>query len=67
MGKSYALRQINVKSIPRHYYGDSLKGFRLREGCLITGEEKRLLAFQNISHGKASFKLPRSIRTFRDG
>ncbi|POS83424.1 hypothetical protein EPUL_004130, partial [Erysiphe pulchra] len=32
MGKSYKLRQINGTPIPRHYHGDSLKKFRLREG-----------------------------------
>ncbi|RKF60317.1 hypothetical protein OnM2_052067 [Erysiphe neolycopersici] len=31
-GKSYRIRQINGKSIPRTYYGDHLKLFKPREG-----------------------------------
>ncbi|KAI1000425.1 hypothetical protein K3495_g7774 [Podosphaera aphanis] len=56
MGKSYTIRQINGTSIPRHYYGDSLKRFRLREGYLVTGEEGDLPIFQNI-------RPPKNIRT----
>ncbi|KAI0995726.1 hypothetical protein K3495_g12455 [Podosphaera aphanis] len=59
MGKSYTIRQISGKHIPRHYHGDSLKRFRLREGYLVTGEEEALPVFQNIRLQKAEFKLPR--------
>ncbi|KAI0996301.1 hypothetical protein K3495_g11880, partial [Podosphaera aphanis] len=62
LNKSYTLRQISGASIPRHYHGDSLKKFRLREGYLITGEEESLPVFQNIRLGRASFKLPRKFR-----
>ncbi|KAI0994842.1 hypothetical protein K3495_g13340 [Podosphaera aphanis] len=60
MGRSYKLRQINGAPIPRHYHGDSLKTFRLREGYLITGEEEALPVFQSIRLGNASFKLPKN-------
>ena len=62
MGRSYKLRQIRGEMIPRHYHGDSLKRFRLREGYLVTGEEESLPVFQKIRLGKASFKLPRNLR-----
>ena len=61
MGKSYRLRQINGVPIPRHFHGDSLKIFRLRDGYLLTGEEETLPIFQNIRLGSASFKLPKDI------
>lgn len=63
MGKSYNLRQIEGKAIPRHYHGDSLKPFRLREGYLISKREVRLPIFQNICLGTAAFKLPKDQRT----
>ncbi|POS81641.1 hypothetical protein EPUL_006635, partial [Erysiphe pulchra] len=66
MGKSYKLRQINGTPIPRHYHGDSLKKFRLREGYLITGEEESLPVFQSIRLGNASFKLPKNLRQIKD-
>ncbi|KAI0995583.1 hypothetical protein K3495_g12596 [Podosphaera aphanis] len=58
MGRSYTLRQINGKSIPGHYHGDSLKPFRLREGYIVTNKEAELPLFQNIRLGNAAFKLP---------
>jgi hypothetical protein len=61
-GKSYTLRQINGTLIPRTFYGDHLKIFRLREGCLITGEERSLLTFQNIRADHALRKLPTYVR-----
>lgn len=63
LGKSYTLRQINGDAIPRHYYGDSLQRFRLREGYLITNYEEAIPVYQNIRLGKAAFKLPRNLRT----
>ncbi|POS81928.1 hypothetical protein EPUL_005559, partial [Erysiphe pulchra] len=62
MGKSYTIRQIDGSIIPRHYYGDHLKPFRLREGYLITQEEEKIPVYQNIRLGNAAFKLPRSVR-----
>jgi hypothetical protein len=63
MERSYTLRQIDGTSIPRHYHGDSLKPFRLREGYLVTHEEEVLPVFQNIRLGNAAFKLPKNVRT----
>lgn len=63
MGRSYTLRKISGKPIPRRYHGDSLKPFRLREGYIVTTEEARLPLFQNIRLGNAAFKLPREQRT----
>lgn len=61
MGKSYTIRQIDGSIIPRHYFGDHLKPFRLREGYFITHEEK-IPVYQNIRLGNAAFKLPVSVR-----
>lgn len=63
MGKSYCLRQISGDPIPRHYHGDSLKPFRLREGYLVTHKELALLLTQNIRLGRSAFKLPKDLRT----
>lgn len=63
MGKSYCLRQIEGTPIPRHYHGDALKPFRLREGYLVSKKEERLLIVQNIRLGTAAFKLPKDQRT----
>ncbi|RKF58573.1 hypothetical protein OnM2_066068 [Erysiphe neolycopersici] len=63
MKRSYTLRQISGKPISRHYHGDSLKPFRLREGYIVTNEETGLPIFQNIRLGRAAFKLPREQRT----
>lgn len=60
MGKSYCLRQIEGTAIPRHYHGDTLKPFRLREGYLISEKEERIPILQNIRLGTAAFKLPRN-------
>ncbi|KAI0991699.1 hypothetical protein K3495_g16488, partial [Podosphaera aphanis] len=61
LGRSYTLRQVDGTPIPRHYYGDHLKPFRLREGYLITREEEEIPAYQNIRLGKAAFKLPKCV------
>jgi hypothetical protein len=58
MKKSYLLRQIDGTPIDRHYHGDSLKPFRLREGYLVTQEEEGLPVYQNIRFGKAGFRVP---------
>ncbi|POS82271.1 hypothetical protein EPUL_005521, partial [Erysiphe pulchra] len=63
MGKSYILRQIEGTTIPRHYHGDSLKPFRLREGYLILKKEERIPVLQNIRLGNATFKLSKNYRT----
>jgi hypothetical protein len=39
-GKSYTLRQVNGIAIPRTYYRDHLKPFRLRPDHLITKKER---------------------------
>ncbi|POS82348.1 hypothetical protein EPUL_005422, partial [Erysiphe pulchra] len=63
MGKSYEIRQISGSKIPRHYHGDSLKRFRMREGYLATGMEEKLPVYQNIRLGRAIFRLPKDIRS----
>ncbi|POS82013.1 hypothetical protein EPUL_006779, partial [Erysiphe pulchra] len=45
-GRSYTLRQINGKPIPRHYHGDSIKPFRLREGYIATNKEPNCQYFK---------------------
>ncbi|KAI0994798.1 hypothetical protein K3495_g13383 [Podosphaera aphanis] len=62
MGKSYTIHQLNGKPIPRHYHGDSLKKFRLREGYLVTGDEEALPSYQNIRLGNTEFRLPKFAR-----
>ena len=61
MERSYTLRQVNGLPIPRHYYGDHLKPFRLREGYLITCEEEEIPVYQNLRLGNVSFKLPKYV------
>ncbi len=39
--RSYTLRQINNEAIPRIYYGDYLKLFKLRKGYLVTGTKEQ--------------------------
>ena len=39
-GKLYHLRQVNGTAIPRSFYGDHLKPFKLRTGYLVTGYEQ---------------------------
>ncbi|RKF58047.1 hypothetical protein OnM2_070072 [Erysiphe neolycopersici] len=63
MDRSYTLRQIEGTNIPRHYHGDSLKPFRLREVYLISKKEERIPVLQNIRLGNAAFKLPKNQRT----
>lgn len=63
MGKSYCLRQIGGMAIPRHYHGDSLKPFRLREGYLISKKEEKIPVLQNIRLGTGAFELPKNQRT----
>ncbi|KAI0994590.1 hypothetical protein K3495_g13592 [Podosphaera aphanis] len=62
-GKSYLLRQVNGKPIPRTYYGDHLKLFKLREGHLVTGREGRVPFYQNLRAGTANHKLPAAVGT----
>lgn len=64
-GKEFWLRRIvnDGNKIPRHFHGDSLKPFRLREGYLVSSREERLPAFQNIRLGTAAFTLPKNQRT----
>ncbi len=38
--RSYTLRQINGEAIPRIYYGDYLKLFKLRKGHLVIGTKE---------------------------
>ncbi len=49
---SYTLRQINSEAIPRIYYGDYLKLFKLRKGYLVTGTKEQFPVYQNIRAGK---------------
>ncbi|RKF56181.1 hypothetical protein OnM2_083006 [Erysiphe neolycopersici] len=53
MQKSYTIRQISGKPIPRYFHGDLLKPFQLREGYIVTSEEA----------GNAVFKIPREQGT----
>ncbi len=39
--RSYTLQQINSEAIPRIYYGDYLKLFKLRKGYLVTGTKEQ--------------------------
>ncbi len=50
--RSYTLRQINSEAIPRIYYGDYLKLFKLRKGYLVTGTKEQFPVYQNIRAGK---------------
>jgi hypothetical protein len=59
-GKTYTIRQVNDIAIPRTFYGDDLKAYRLREGYLITGTEQSLLVYQNLRPGNATHKLPKN-------
>jgi hypothetical protein len=43
--KSYSLRQIYGTLIPRTFYSNYLKPFRLRKGYLITSQESVLLVY----------------------
>jgi hypothetical protein len=61
-GKSYHLRQVNGTAIPRSFYGDHLKPFKLRTGYLVTGFEQQLPTYQNLRAGKARHRLPKSVR-----
>ncbi|KAI0992831.1 hypothetical protein K3495_g15353 [Podosphaera aphanis] len=63
-GKSYLLRQINGQRIKYSYHGDQLKLFRLREGYLISGNEQKIPAYQNLRSGKASHKIPKPTYYF---
>ncbi|KAI1002345.1 hypothetical protein K3495_g5856 [Podosphaera aphanis] len=62
VSKSYTIRQFDGSPIPRHYYGDHLKPFRLREGYLVTHEKERIPVYQNIRLGNAAFKLPKAVK-----
>ncbi|CAD6500186.1 BgTH12-04289 [Blumeria graminis f. sp. triticale] len=65
MERSFILRQVDGSRIPRHYYGDHLKPFRLREGYLITQEEEEIPVYQNLRLGNAAFKLPKYVEKVR--
>ncbi len=43
--RSYTLRQINSEAIPRIYYSDYLKLFKLRKGYLVTGTKEQFFFF----------------------
>ena len=58
-GHSYTLRQINGEAIPRQYYGDHLKLFRLRTGHLVSGSEQVLPVYQNIRASRCKHHLPK--------
>jgi hypothetical protein len=60
--KSYHLRQVNNTAIPRSFYGDHLKPFKLRTGHLVTGYKQQLPTYQKLRARKAKHKLPKSIR-----
>ncbi|RKF55040.1 hypothetical protein OnM2_092022 [Erysiphe neolycopersici] len=62
--KSYLLRQVDGQKIKYSYHGDQLRPFRLREGYLITGNEKRIPAYQNLRSGKASYEVPKPTKYF---
>jgi hypothetical protein len=43
--KLYHLRQVNGIAIPRSFYGDYLKPFKLQISYLVTGYKQQLLAY----------------------
>jgi hypothetical protein len=61
-GKSYTLRQVNGTAIPRMYYGDHLKPFRLRPDHLVTKKERLWPEYQNLRAGQGVHKLPKNVR-----
>jgi hypothetical protein len=61
-GKSYTLRQVNGTAIPRTYYGDHLKPFRLRPDHLVTKKERLWPEYQNLRAGQGVHKLPKNVR-----
>lgn len=63
-GKSYRMRQINGKSIPRTYYGDHLKLNKPQEGYLGTRFEVELSSFQKIRLGRTKSTKLRSLGDF---
>jgi hypothetical protein len=60
-GKSYILRQVNGDPIPRSYYRDHLKPFTLRTGYLRTKNKERILPYQNLRAGRATYRLPKNV------
>jgi hypothetical protein len=40
--KSYHLRQVNSAPIPKSFYSDHLKPFKLQTGHLVTGYKQQL-------------------------
>jgi hypothetical protein len=61
-GKLYYLWQVNGIAIPRSFYKDHLKPFKLQTGYLVTGFEQQLLIYQNLCIRKAKYKLLKLIR-----
>jgi hypothetical protein len=59
--KSYHLRQVNGTLIPRSFYGDHLKPFKLRTSYLVTGYKQQLPMYQKLRARRAKHKLPKSI------
>ena len=64
--RSYTLSQVNGVPIPRTYYGDHLKPFKLREGYLQTQYEEFIKSYQNIRAGRSTFKVPRGGRVSKN-
>ena len=60
--KLYYLRQVNSIAIPRSFYRDYLKPFKLRTSHLVTSYKQQLPTYQKLYAGKAKYKLPKSIR-----
>ncbi|POS82529.1 hypothetical protein EPUL_004700, partial [Erysiphe pulchra] len=61
--RSYLLRQVDGQK-EDFYHGDQLGPFRLREAYLITGNEKRIPAYQNLRSGKASYEVSKPTKYF---
>jgi hypothetical protein len=55
------LRQVNSIAIPKSFYKDYLKPFKLQTSHLVTGYEQQLPTYQKLRAGKAKHKLPKSI------
>jgi hypothetical protein len=60
--KSYYLRQVNSIAIPKSFYGNHLKPFKLRTSYLVTSYKQQLPTYQKLRARKAKYKLPKSIR-----
>jgi hypothetical protein len=59
--KLYYLRQVNSTLIPKSFYSDHLKPFKLQTSHLVTGYKQQLPIYQKLRARRAKHKLPKSI------